>query len=95
MWIEQFTAYFYSGRLDTLSILEQHGYFKNCLNPSFTARISDQLTPTMPVFDMEGSQDFTVQGDGLAEPRCCIVDVVKAEFLCCLLYTSPSPRDRG
>ena len=71
MWIEQFTAYFYSSRLDTLSILEQHGYFKNCLDPSFTARISDQLTPTMPVFDMEGSQELTAQGDGFADPRCC------------------------
>ena len=69
VWIKQFTAYFYSGRLDTLSILEQHAYFKNYLDHAFIARITNQLMPTIPVFDMESSH--------------------------CLLYTSPSPRDRG
>ena len=64
--IEQFTAYFYSGQLDTLSILEQHGYFKNCLDPAFTARIANQLTPTMPVFDMEGSKEISLQGKAAA-----------------------------
>ena len=42
--------------------------------------LTNQLTPTMLVFDMEGSQEIMVQGEATAEPRCCI-NVVKMEFL--------------
>ena len=50
VWISAYYAYYTTSHMHLCSIVEQHAYFKACLEPSLIARIQHYLTSTTPVF---------------------------------------------
>ena len=49
-WAEQFEQYYTSSKFGRASILEQHGYFRSCMDAALYERLRRKITTDMPIF---------------------------------------------
>ena len=68
-WIEQFTAYFVSSRLEEATFVELHAHFRACLDAYLNSRLHPLAQPNTPVLE-----------DPANVTKCC-VELLRDEFL--------------
>ena len=88
-WGKQFRAYFDAGRFDSLPCTQQQAFLNNCLDDVLRARINREASATTPVYsNVPGFLTCSRLLDTV------FLETNPIHLRSCLLYTSPSPRDR-
>ena len=65
------------------------------LDPLFIGMMDDIKKLLQYAFQTKNELTFAVSAPGMAGMECCFANLVEPNDKVCLLYTSPSPRDRG
>ena len=68
-WIEKFTAFYVSSRLQDATPVEQHAHFKSCIDAYLTSRLHQHILPNTPVLPDP------------ANTSKCLVEMLQEEFL--------------